>query len=74
MHRRILIAVPRVVSAQGDTGLQTLDEQSVNPAKQMAVRRAYAKATGGREKAPPPNVINTLTVGTSTVTLLTNQQ
>ena len=48
-------------------------EESGNPAKQMAVHRSFAaKATNGKLVAPP-NVINELTVGTTTVLPLTDQ-
>jgi hypothetical protein len=46
-------------------------EESGNPEKQMAVRRSFAKATGGK-LVPPPNVIDALTAVT-TVSSLTNQ-
>ena len=36
--------------------------ESVYPAKQMAVRRAHQKVIDAKKKATPPNVINTLTV------------
>ena len=48
-------------------------EESGNPAKQMAVRRSFAKANGGKAIAPPPSVINALTVGMTTVLPLTGQ-
>jgi hypothetical protein len=32
--------------------------ESQNPAKQMAVRRTYEKATGGKTKASRPNLVN----------------
>ena len=48
-------------------------EESGNPAKQMAVRRSFSKANGGKAIAPPPSVINALTVGTTTVSPLTGQ-
>jgi hypothetical protein len=48
-------------------------EESGNTAKQMAVHRSFvAKATNGKLRAPP-NIINKLTVGTTTVSSLTNQ-
>ena len=34
--------------------------ESQNPAKQMAVHRAYEKATGGKTKASHPNLVNLL--------------
>jgi hypothetical protein len=47
-------------------------EGSADQLMQMAIRRSFAKATGGKEIAPP-NVIDALTVGTMTVSPLTNQ-
>jgi hypothetical protein len=47
--------------------------ESQNPAKQMAVHRAYGKATGGKTKASCPNLVDLSTAGTSTVSPLTNQ-
>jgi hypothetical protein len=47
--------------------------ESQNPAKQMAVRCAYEKATGGKTKASRPNLVDLLTAGTSTVTPVTIQ-
>jgi hypothetical protein len=47
-------------------------EESLHPAKQMAVRRSFAKASAGKAVAPP-DVIDALTVGTMTVSPLTNQ-
>jgi hypothetical protein len=47
--------------------------ESQNPAKQMAVCRAYEKATSGKTKASRPNLVGLLTAGTSTVSPLTNQ-
>jgi hypothetical protein len=47
--------------------------ESQNPAKQMAVRRAYEKATGGKTKASCPNLVDLSTAGTSTVSPLTIQ-
>ena len=47
-------------------------EEIGDPAKQMVIRRSFAKATGGTAKTPPPNVIDALTVGTTTVSPLTN--
>ncbi len=48
--------------------------ESQNPAKQMAVRRAYEKVTGGKTKASRPNLVDLSTAGTSTVSPLTNQR
>jgi hypothetical protein len=47
--------------------------ESQNPAKQMAVPRAYEKATGGKTKASQLNLVDLLTAGMSTVSPLTNQ-
>jgi hypothetical protein len=50
----------------------SLAESSSHPTKQMAVRRAYGKASGGKTKPPPTNLVETSTAGTSTVSPLTN--
>ena len=47
-------------------------EESVHTVNQMAVRRSFSKANGGKAIDPPPNVIKALTVGTTTVSPLTN--
>jgi hypothetical protein len=47
-------------------------EESGNPAKQMAIRRSFAKATSGKLKAPSV-VIDALTAATTTVSPLTTQ-
>ncbi len=47
--------------------------ESQNLAKQMAVCRAYEKATSGKTKASHPNLVNMLTAGTLTVSPLRNQ-
>ncbi len=41
------------------------DKESCNPAKQMAVRRAYAKALGGKRKSPRTSSIDKTTAGLS---------
>jgi hypothetical protein len=46
--------------------------ESQNPAKQMAVRRAYEKATSGKTKASHPNLVNLSTAGMLTVSPLMN--
>jgi hypothetical protein len=63
-----LLLVPEAMRA-----CKYLTNESVDSAKQMAVCRAYAKATIGKGKAPPSNVTNASTVGTLTVSPLTNQ-
>jgi len=47
------------------------DKESSNAGKQMAVRRAREKAASGKRIPPPPNVIDTSTVGVSTVSPIT---
>ena len=47
-------------------------EESVHPAKQMVVCRSFAKTSGVKAIAPPPTVVNALTVGATTVSPLTN--
>ena len=47
-------------------------EESVHPAKQMVANCSFAKANGGKVNAPPPNVINALPFGTTTVLPLPN--
>jgi hypothetical protein len=47
-------------------------EESGNPVIQMAIRRSFAKATGGTLKAPSV-VIDALTAATTTVLPLTTQ-
>ena len=49
-------------------------DKSENRSKQMTIRRSLAaqKATGGK-LVPPPDVIDTVTAGTTTVSPLTNQ-
>jgi hypothetical protein len=49
----------------------SLDE-SRDAAKQMAVRRAYGKASGGKATHHPPNQVETLSATTSTLSPLTN--
>ena len=67
-HSCVFIAVPSIDSARGNAGMQILDErESVNPAKQMAVRRTHKKAIDAKKKATLPKVIETLTAGTSTI-------
>ena len=44
----------------------TLDESS-NAAKQMAVRRAYAKAIGGKTKSPFPVSVDTTCIPASQI-------
>ena len=39
--------------------------ESLNPAKQMAVRRAYEKAIGGKTKAPTTVSLSTTSTGSS---------
>ncbi len=46
--------------------------ESSHPTKQMAVRRAYGKASGGNTKPPPTNLVEMSTAGTSTVSPLMN--
>ncbi len=46
--------------------------ENSHPTKQMAVRRAYGKASGGKTKPPPTNLVETSTAGTLTVSPLTN--
>ena len=41
------------------------NKESCNPAKQMAVRRAFTKALGGKRKSPPTSSIDQSTVGLS---------
>jgi hypothetical protein len=47
------------------------DKESSKAGKQMAVRRAREKAASGKRIPPPPNVIDTSTVGVSTVSPIT---
>jgi hypothetical protein len=46
-------------------------EESTDQSKQMAIRRSFAKATGGK-LVPPPDVIDAATAATTTVSPLTN--
>jgi hypothetical protein len=48
----------------------TLDESS-HPKLQMAIRRSYAKATGGKLKSPP-EIIDKYSAATTIVSLMTN--
>ena len=48
----------------------TLDESS-HPTLQMAIRRSYAKATGGKLKSPP-EIIDKYSAATTTVSPMTN--
>ena len=48
-------------------------EESLHPAKQMAVRRSFAKASAGKAVAPPDVIVAAATATTTTVSPLTNQ-
>jgi hypothetical protein len=49
----------------------TFDESS-HPTLQMAIRRSYAKATGGKLKSPP-EIIDKYSASATTVSPMTNQ-
>ena len=72
-HRCISILVPKIIGAGGNVCWKFSIAKSSDPTKQMAVHRAYEKATSGKGNIPPPNQINVLTVGMSTKQQPTNK-
>ena len=66
-----LLRCPRSSVPEAMRACKFSDKESSNAGKQMAVRRAREKAASGKRIPPPPNVIDTSTVGVSTVSPIT---
>ena len=66
-----LLRCPRSSVPEAMRACKFSDKESSNAGKHMAVRRAREKAASGKRIPPPPNVIDTSTVGVSTVSPIT---
>jgi len=66
-----LLRCPRSSVPEAMRACKFTDKESCNPAKQMAVRRAFTKALGGKRKSPPTSSIDDSTVGLSVLSPLT---
>jgi hypothetical protein len=68
-----LLRCPRSIVPEAMRASKFSLAESSDPARQMAVRRAYGKVvTGSTTTQPPPNLVNMTSAGTSTVSPLTN--
>jgi hypothetical protein len=70
-HGAYLLRCPRSSVPEGMRACKFTLDESENRSKQMTIRRSLAAQNG--KLAPPPNVIDTMTAATTTVSPLTNQ-
>ncbi len=68
-----LLRCPRSTVPEAMRACKFSDQESKDAGKQMAVRRALEKANSAkREAPPPPHVVEALTVGMTTMSLMTS--